>query len=89
MLRKAPDGFALDFEPLEEKRDLSPAEILLLKVRTALESAERSTASSLELSAAESHDLAGALERLESLQPWPTDALEMSRRVRARLVAAQ
>jgi len=43
---------------------------------------------SLDLVPAEAHRLAQTLARLETLQRWPADVLEMSRALRARLIAA-
>ncbi len=87
MLRQGPDGFAVDFENLGKKQSLSADELLLLKFRTALESSSEATAYDLELAAAEGQRLAETLERLESLQQWSPDVVEMSRRLRVRLVA--
>jgi hypothetical protein len=42
---------------------------------------------SLDLAPAEAHRLAQTLARLEGLQRWPADVLEMSRALRARLIA--
>ncbi len=87
MLRQGPDGFTFDFQLLEAKGELSADEMLLLKLRAALES-QGTSAHSLKLATAEAKRLAETIERVESLQPWPTDVLEMSRNLRARLTAA-
>lgn len=42
---------------------------------------------SLDLAPAEAHRLAQTLARLESMQRWPADVLQMSRALRARLTA--
>lgn len=42
----------------------------------------------LEISAAEARQIAGALANLEQLQAWPADVLGMSRALRARLASA-
>jgi hypothetical protein len=44
---------------------------------------------SLNLAPAEAHRLAQTLARLETLQRWPADVLEMSRALRARLTATR
>src|SRR5712692_5345761 len=43
----------------------------------------------LELEIAEARRLAETLERLESLQPWPPDVLQLSRNLRARLASVE
>ena len=89
MLRQGPDGFTVDFEPVEKKPVLSADEKLMLKFREVLEGPASESASGVELDSAESRRLVVALERLESLQAWPADVLEMSRNLRARLAPAQ
>ena len=87
MLRQGPDGFTVDFEPLENKPGLNPDELLLLKFRTALEAQAELNAYGMELVAAEGLRLTETLEHLESLQSWSPDVLELSRQLRARLAA--
>ena len=89
MLRQGPDGFTVDFESLENKQPLSADDLLLLKLRAALEGGAEATAYDLELAAAEGMRLAESLERLESLQQWSADVLAMSRRLRLRLAAVK
>jgi len=89
MLRQGPEGFTVDFQPIENKQELSADEQLLLRLRAALESTVTASAPSLELSVAEARRLADTLARLESLQPWPPDVLEMSRKLRERLSAVK
>jgi len=43
---------------------------------------------SLDVTASEARQLAGALAKLEQLQAWPEDVLAMSRALRARLASA-
>ena len=43
----------------------------------------------LALEIAEARRLAETLERLESLQPWPPDVLQLSRNLRARLASVE
>lgn len=50
---------------------------------------EGSLAYSLELGVAEGRRLVETLERLESLQPWALDVLEMGRNLRARLATVK
>ena len=89
MLRRGADGFTVDFESLEKKQGLSADELLLLKFRAALESAAAAGSYDLELLGREGLRLAGILERVETLQPWSPDVLEMSRQLRARLAAVK
>ena len=51
------------------------------------EAATADGAVSLEISAAEAREMAGALAKLEQLQAWPKDVLRMSRALRARLAS--
>ncbi len=89
MLRQGPEGFTVDFQPIENKQELSADEQLLLRLRAALESTVTASAPGLELGVAEGQRLADTLARLESLQPWPPDVLEMSRKLRERLSAVK
>jgi hypothetical protein len=89
MLRQGPDGFTVDFETIDPQRDLSADEQLLLKFRAALEGQTATATHILELDASEGKRLAETLERLESLQQWPPDVLELSRRLRPRLTAVE
>ncbi len=89
MLRQGPDGFTVGFESLENKQSLSADDVLLLKLRAALEGGAEATAYDLELAAAEGSRLAESLQRLESLQQWSPDVLEMSRKLRARLATVK
>jgi hypothetical protein len=81
MLKAEGDGFTVDFSPMIGKEELSSDEQLLVKLRTAAEAGDPS----LELDADEARTLSGSLERLEKLQKWPADVLEMSRGLRSKL----
>jgi hypothetical protein len=83
MLKDDGDGFSVDFTPLAGKTKLSTDEQLLMKLRTASESG----ATQVELEEPEARALGIALERLELIQAWPADVLNMSRAIRARLAA--
>jgi hypothetical protein len=85
MLRPDGDGFSVDFEPLTKKKQLTPDERLLLRMREVMEGATDQSALVLQLEAKEGPRLAAALMKLEALQQWPADVLEMSRAIRARL----
>lgn len=87
MLRPDGDGFSVDFEPLTKKTKLTPDERLLLRMREVMESAGDQTALVLQLEEKEGPRLAAALSRLEALQQWPADVLEMSRSLRSRLTS--
>ncbi len=81
MLKAEGDGFTVDFSPMVGKEELSSDEELLVKLRTAAES----ESPSLELDADEARRLSASLERLEKLQKWPADVLDMSRGLRSKL----
>ena len=85
MLRQDADGFSVDFEPLAKKKQLTADERLLLRMREAMEGAKEQTALVLQLEEKEGPRLAAALARLETLQRWPADVLEISRSLRDRL----
>jgi hypothetical protein len=63
------------------KEKLSSDEELLIKLRTAAEA----ESVSLELDADEALTLSASLERLEKIQKWPADVLDMSRALRSKL----
>lgn len=99
MLRQEADGFSVDFEAFSKLKQLGPDERLLIKMRAALEppaengvpaqdSVDEGQALSLDLTADEARRLSHTLGRLENLQRWPQDVLDMSRALRARLTAA-
>lgn len=81
MLKAEGDGFTVDFTPLLNKTDLSSDEQLLVKLRAAAES----EAPSVSLDALEARQLSTSLERLERLQQWPADVINMSRELRSKL----
>lgn len=81
MLKAEGDGFSVDFTPMIGKEKLSNDEELLVKMRTAAEA----ESGSLELEADEAQTLSASLERLEKIQKWPADVLDMSRALRSRL----
>jgi len=81
MLKTEADGFAVDFTPLQNKTELSSDEQLLVKLRAAAEL----DAPSLNLDAVEARQLGASLERLEQLQKWPADVINMSRELRSKL----
>ena len=99
MLRQESDGFSVDFEALSGMKQLGPDERLLIKMRAALDPPADAASSGtttqapppegqplvLDLTPAEAQRLSQTLARLETLQRWPTDVLEMSRALRARL----
>jgi hypothetical protein len=101
MLRQGPEGFEVDCEALYAKKELTPEEVLLLRLCAVMQrkgpsesrSGSKGQGSStdelgpclLTLAAAERRLLRETLEQLESLQSWPADVLELSRGLRARL----
>jgi len=90
MLQQGSEGFTVDFEPIEKKKSpLTPDEVLLLKLRGALERTGETGPHHVDLEAAEGRRLGAALERLEGLQTWPPDVLTMSQGIRERLSAVE
>jgi hypothetical protein len=81
MLKSEGDGFSVDFTPMIGKEKLSSDEELLVKLRTAAEAESES----LELDADEAKTLSASLDRLEKIQKWPVDVLDMSRTLRSKL----
>lgn len=81
MLKAEKGDFTVDFTPLEGKEMLSSDEELLVKLRVAAEA----ESGSLDLVGPEARRLGTVLERLETLQKWPADVLDMSRTLRSRL----
>ena len=81
MLKAEGDGFTVDFTPLQEKKELSSDEELLVKLRAAAEA----ESTSVNLEASEARQLSTSLERLEKIQNWPADVLDMSRALRSKL----
>jgi hypothetical protein len=81
MLKAEGGGFTVDFSPMMGKEELSSDEQLLVKLRTAAEAEN----GSLELNSSEASQLGVSLERLEKLQKWPADVIDMSRGLRSKL----
>jgi hypothetical protein len=94
MLRQEADGFSVDFEAIASNKTPGNADRLLLKMGAVMGSstpypAENPRKSvSLDLDAAEARQIADALAKLELLQAWPQDVVDMSRALRARLASA-
>lgn len=88
MLRQEADGFSVDFEAIARSKALGEADRLLLKMGAAMQNDSAENAAkpiALELDASEARQIAEALEKLERLQAWPKDVMEMSRAMRTRL----
>lgn len=81
MLKAEPDGFTFDFTPMVGKEALSSDEQLLVRLRAAAEA----ESGSLNVNGPEARRLSSVLERLETLQAWPSDVLNMSTALRSRL----
>jgi len=102
MLRQDADGFSIDFEAIAASKSPRDSDRLLLKLGAAMQgpppaeapgegtegAAAADGAVSVDISAAEASQIAGALSKLEQLQAWPADVLRMSRALRARLASA-
>jgi hypothetical protein len=87
MLRQEADGFTVDFAILDRKKVLDDDERLLFKVRAMLDSPVEDASRMLHLDDEESPRMLAALARLQRLQAWPADVLDMCRSLRARLTA--
>ncbi len=103
MLRQGAEGFEVDFQALDAKKEFTADEVLLLRLRTVMQRPAASESGSrseehggpkdefraylLTLAAAERRRLRETLEQLESLQSWPADVLELSRSLRTRLAS--
>jgi len=85
MLRQEADGFSVDFELLDRKEVLDDDERLLFKVRATLDSPVQEPSRTLHLDDDESSRLLAALFKLQRLQAWPPDVMEMCRAIRDRL----
>jgi len=89
MLEQGPDGFAVNFQALDEKKVLTEDERLLMKLRVAMEGAGEDGKASVSLADGQGERLASALERIEGMGEWAADVLEMSRGLRKRLMEPQ
>lgn len=87
-LRQGPDGITVDLESLRSKKNLSPDELLLLKLRAALDTNAEANRFALPLSPEESRRLVGAVHRVEALRDWPEDVRQMGRALCTRLNSA-
>jgi hypothetical protein len=93
MLRQEADGFSVDFEAIARSKTPGDTDRLLLKMGAVMGSStpypaeNPSTSVSLDLGAAEARQIADALAKLELLQAWPEDVMDMSRALRARLLS--
>ena len=81
MLKPEEGDFTVDFTPLMGKTQFTPGEKLLIKLCATSESGN----TSLDLDRNEARSLATALQRLELVQVWPIDVLNVSLGLRARL----
>jgi hypothetical protein len=96
MLRQEADGFSVDFEAIASSKTPGPADRLLLKIGVLMQKpaegvsensneAPADGSRALDLDAAEARQIADALAKLERLQAWPRDVMDLSRALRARL----
>ena len=86
MLQQGPEGFSVNFQALDEKKELTEDERLLMRLREAVARAGGESGYALGIEKAEGERLAGALERIEGMGAWAADVLEMSRGLRERLM---
>ena len=93
MLRQEADGFSVDFEAIARSKTLDKADRLMLKMgavmrnETPYPAESPGNSVSLDLDAGEARQIADALAKLEAVQAWPQDVIDMSRALRARLVS--
>ncbi len=87
LLQQGPEGVTLELEPLARKTDLTPAERLLLKLRSAFDEDRPQHSYAVMLSGAEAHQLEESLVQIEGLRNWPDDVRRLSAALRARLNA--
>lgn len=85
MLESGADGFTVNLAPLEKKTQLSSDEQLLLKLYAALSGESSGDDYEVGLLADEAQRLAETLARLEQMQDWPPDVLNLCREMRHRL----
>ena len=96
MLCQEADGFSVDFEAIASSKTPDPADHLLLKIGALMQKPTEGVSENsnevaadgsraLELDAGEARQIADALARLERLQAWPEDVMDLSRALRARL----
>ena len=86
MLQQGAEGFSVDFQRLDGKKELSEEEQLLMKLRVAMERAGEDGQASVKLEDGDGRRLAGALGRIETMGAWAAEVLEMSRGLRTRLM---
>jgi hypothetical protein len=89
MLQQSADGFTVDFAPLDGKESLTDKEILLLKLRYAVEGGDASAGLALELSAGEGRNISEALDGLNQSGKWPADVVALITGVQQRLLAIE
>jgi hypothetical protein len=95
MLRQEADGFSVDFEAIARSKTPGDADRLLLKMgavmgaETPYPAKNPDSSVTLDLDAGEARQIADALAKLETVQAWPEDVMEMSRALRARLGAGR
>lgn len=85
MLESGVDGFTVNLAPLEKKTQLNSDEQLLLKLYAALSGESKEGEYEVELLADETERLGETLARLERMQEWPPDVLNLCRGMRQRL----
>jgi hypothetical protein len=88
LLQQGPEGVTLELEPLARKADLTSAERLLLKLRSALDEDRPQRTCTVMLSVEEAHQLEESLVQIEALRNWPADVRRLSAALRARLNAS-
>ena len=82
-----------DFEAIARSKTPGDADRLLLKMgsvmgaETPYPAKNPDSSVSLDLDAGEARQIADALAKLETVQAWPEDVMEMSRALRARLAS--
>ena len=85
MLRAGSDGFAVDLTSLEKKPQLSPDELLLVRLHEAFATGGDAGPYPIELSPAEATRLCTALEILARARQWPPDMERLNDNLCSRL----
>ncbi|NDQ58015.1 MAG: hypothetical protein GZ088_13165 [Acidipila sp.] len=85
MLRAGSDGFAVDLTSLEKKPQLSPDELLLVRLHEDFAAGGDAGPYPIELSPAEATRLCTALEILARARQWPADMERLNDNLRSRL----
>ena len=85
MLRAGSGGFAVDLTPLEKKPQLSPDELLLVRLHEVFAAGGESGPYAIDFTPTEATRLCTALEILARGRKWPADMENLNASLRSRL----